>query len=248
MAGLPYALQLYTVRDHLAKDVAGTLAKVKEAGYDHVELAGFGDATPEAYRGMLDAAGLTAVSCHFGIDEACGSPDRVTDACAAFGLRYAVVPYASAEDEAGWLEIARRLDVCGAALRARGIRLCYHNHAHEFTRFSGRYAFDLLYAETKPEHLAAQIDSFWVRHGGEDPAAYIRKYAGRCPLLHVKDRAPEGAKPIFAELGRGTMDWDPIFAAAKAAGVQWYIVEQDEASIDSLEAARISAAFMKGRS
>lgn len=247
MAGLPFALQLYSVRDHLAKDIPGTLAKVKEAGYDNVELAGFGDMTPEEYRKTLDAVGLTAISCHIGLDEAYNAPERVAETCAVFGMRFAVVPHTSADDEAGWLDIARRLDKAGGALRERGIQLCYHNHAHEFTKFNGRHAFDLLFEETQPDHLGAEIDTFWVEYGGEDAAAYILKYEGRCPLLHVKDRAPEGADPIFAEVGQGTMDWDPIFAAAKTAGVQWYIVEQDQCAIDSLEAVKISADYMKTR-
>ena len=245
MASLPYALQLYTVRDHMEKDPRGTLKKVKAAGYDFVEVAGTAGLSTEEFRAALDEAGLTPVSAHVGIEQVQKNVDGVISMCRTLGIKFAVVPWASAETKDKVLENARILDAAGAALRAAGIRLCYHNHAHEFTQFDGVYALDLLYSSTSPQNLAAQLDTFWVAYGKADPVAVIKKYAQRCPLLHIKDMAPEGTKPIFANLGQGTMNWKPIFDAARAAGVEWYIVEQDECPGDSLESARIGADFMK---
>ena len=242
--GLPFALQLYSVRDHMQEDAIGTLKRVKEIGYDNVELAGTAGLTPAECKAALDEIGLTAVSAHFGFDEVTQNTQNAIDTCKTLSTKHAVMPHTSGESKAEWIEKAQALDAAGAKLREAGIKLSYHNHAHEFEKYDGEYAFDLLYANSKPENLCAQIDTFWVKYGKEDPVAMINKYAGRCPLLHIKDMAPEGSKPIFAPVGQGTMDWPPILAAGKAAGAEWYIVEQDDWATDSLEAARISAEFM----
>jgi len=244
MARLPFALQLYTVRDHMAKDIPSTLRRVKGARYDFVELAGTGSCSPAEWKKLLVETRLTAVSNHFGLEEVTSRPATVVETCKTLGLRYAVVPHANAEDRQGWIAIAHALDKAGQFLREAGIRLCYHNHAHEFRQLEGKPALDWLFDNARPENLAAEIDTFWVQYGGSDPVEIIRKYRDRCPLLHVKDMAPEGEKPIFADLGTGTMDWPRIFQAANGADIAWYIVEQDECRGDSLESARVSAQFM----
>ncbi|MCP4642086.1 MAG: sugar phosphate isomerase/epimerase [bacterium] len=242
MGSLPFALQLYTVRDHCEKDFAGTLAKVKGIGYDHVELAGYHGVSPAEARALVDAAGLTPVSAHVDPGVVCAEPERVVDELRAVGVEYGVVS-GGAEDKAGWEELARGLDKGGAVLREAGCTLCYHNHAHEFVQFDGQTALDLIYELASPENLSAQIDAYWVKDGGADPVAIINQYAARCPLLHVKDMTA-GDPHTYAEVGQGIIDWPPVFEAGKAAGVKWYIVEQDESAGDSLDSARISAEFM----
>ena len=244
MGSLPVAPQLYTVRDHLDKDPAGTLKRVKEIGYDYVELAGMAGMTAAECKQALDDIGLTPVSSHFGREALEDDLGGTIETCKTLGIDFAVLPHASADDKDGWIAIAKMLDGAGAKLREAGIRLCYHNHAHEFKQFDGQYAFDLLYEIARPENLALQLDTFWVQYGKADPVEKIKQYAGRCPLLHMKDMAPEGEQPIFAEMGKGIMDWPPILDAAKAAGVEWYIVEQDDWAGDSIESAAISAEFM----
>jgi len=245
MAKYPYALQLYTVRDHLEKDVRGTLAKVKQAGYDYVEVAGAHGLTYAQFRGTLDEAGLEAVSVMTGFDEATGTVEGQIEAAKALGVKYAVIPYTDPQampDKAAWVNRAKELDAQGAALRKAGIRLCYHNHAHEFEKFDGAFAFDIIFDTAAAENLAAEIDTFWVQYAGVDPVEVIGKYRGRCPLVHVKDMRGKD----FAEVGRGSMDWGRILPAAEEAGARWYIVEQDTCEGDSLESAAISAAYMGG--
>jgi len=123
-----------------------------------------------------------------------------------------------------------------------GLTLCYHNHAHEFQQFDGQYVLDIVF-DAAPG-LGAELDTYWIKYGGPDPAAYIGKYNGRVPLLHLKDMTG-GDDRTFAEMGRGIIEWTPIIEAAVKAGVRWYIVEQDECAGDSLESARISAAFVR---
>ncbi|MBI4556643.1 MAG: sugar phosphate isomerase/epimerase [Candidatus Hydrogenedentes bacterium] len=246
MAKIPYALQLYTVRDHIAKDFAGTLKKVKEVGYDYIELAGLGGVSAAECKKILDQVKLTAISNHVGYEEMIQKTDEVIAMCRTLNIRFIVVPWLGkpfATDKASWIKCAQALDAAGTKLKAAGIRLCYHNHAHEFEKFDGEYALDILYANSSPDHVAGQLDTYWLKHGGVDPVAYIRKYSGRCPLIHVKDMSA-GEPHTFAEVGRGILDWKAIFGAGNAAGAQWYIVEQDTCPGDSLESARISAEFM----
>ena len=242
MGKLPFAIQLYTVRDHMDKDAPGTLEKVKAAGYDYVELAGLAGRTAPEFKTLLENAGLTPVSAHVSVEDLWKDVAPSIATLTTLGIEYCALSW-NATDREGWLANAKVLDVIGGKLRAAGIQFCYHNHSHEFVKYGDDYALDILYKNTKPENLAAQIDVYWVRHGGEDPVSYIQKYTGRCPLLHMKDMAP-GESRAFAEVGKGILDMPAIIAAGKAAGVKWFIVEQDVCPGDSLESARISAEFM----
>ncbi len=169
------------------------------------------------------------------------------EALRVFGLSYAVVPWVGTEmcpDRAAWLTAASKLDEVGAAMREQGVCLCYHNHDHEFrTRYDGQEVFDLLYANTAPEHLAVQLDAGWARVAGKAPAEIIRRYGGRVPLLHIKDFKSDNP-PVVTEIGKGIVDWDPVFQAGREVGVDWYIVEQDESETDSLESAAENARYM----
>jgi len=245
---------LYTVRDRLEQDVPTTLAAVRDIGYQYVELAGTQGRSPEAYKDLLDDAGLSAVSAHIGYEEVVTHPERAIDYARCFGLRFIVVPWLGGEAFAtkeAWVEAARRMDAAGARLREAGIRLCYHNHAHEFLSVDGERIHDLLFAHSDPACLALQLDTCWAAVGGVDPVALIRAYGDRVPLLHIKDYKKEGDAPALTEVGSGCMDWPVVLDAARDAGVAWYIVEQDDNFIagpdgapDSLESARISGAFL----
>ncbi len=246
MAKHPYALQLYTVRDHLANNLGDTLKQVKKIGYDTVELAGLAGATPTEFRKSLNAAGLKAISAHIAYEEITANTASVIETANTLGLKYVVVPRIPntlTPDKDGWINCAKTLDATGAQLRKAGLRLCYHNHAHEFQWLEGQLCLDLLFQHAAPENLAAQIDVFWVQYAGSKPVDILAKYAGRCPLLHVKEMLDMKSR-AFAEMGEGILKWDLIFKAAEQAGVEWYIVEQDACARDSLDSARISAGFM----
>ena len=253
MAKLPYALQLYTVRDELEKNAAATLHKVKEMGYDYVELAGTAGLSAAEFKALLDEAGLTPISVHAGYERIAAGLDEVAAEAKHFGLEYVVVPWLGGEacpDKEAWLTAIRQMDAAGARLRSDGIQLCYHNHAHEFEQFEGVYIFDLIYENSAPEHLASELDTCWSEVGGADTVALMKKYGNRIPLLHVKDyERSQTGDVVFRELGQGCMVWEPIFQAAKACEVAWYIVEQDAhfAAGGSLESAAISASFMAAR-
>lgn len=250
MGMLPFALQLYSVRDHMERDPEATLAKVKAIGYDNVEVAGTAGKSAEEFMAMLARAGLTPVSIHVSYENLIGDLDAAIADIKSFGLRFAVAPWLDCASKAEWLAAAAAMDAAGARLREEGIRLCYHNHAHEFERYDGEYILDLIFGNSKPENLAMQLDTCWTHVGGVDPVAMMQKYCGRVPLLHIKDytgaRGAEG-QVTFAEVGCGCMQWAPIFDAAASCGVEWLIVEQDESQGDSLDSVAVSARFMAGR-
>jgi sugar phosphate isomerase/epimerase len=241
----PIALQTYTVRDDLAKDFKGTMEQVAKIGYAGIETGGdMGGMTAEEFKKFLDGLGLKAMSWHAPLDQLSGNTQGVIDYAKVFGLRYVCCPYYSGQRAGDYFETAKTLEKAGAKLKDEGIRLCYHNHAHEFTKFDGHYAIDIILANSKHDCLAWELDTFWVKTGGEEPQDMIRKYAGRVPLLHLKDRT-SGPNPTFAEVGEGSLNWTEIFSAADEAGTDWYIVEQDTCQRPPLESARMSLNNLK---
>lgn len=247
MTRLPFALQLYTVRDHYDKDPAATLRKVKAAGYDHVELAGTGGMIAGELKDLIEESGLSPVSMHVGYERIAGDLDQVIDDLKTLELSFAVVPWLGAEicpDKDAWLLAIHQMDEAGQHLRQKDIRLCYHNHAHEFDRIDGQTIFDLIFENSAPENLALQLDTCWAAVGGADPIALLKQYQGRVPLLHVKDYLP-GDPPQLTEIGQGCMEWPGLLRQGREAGAVWYIVEQDDHfATDSLDSARIGAEFM----
>lgn len=249
MASLPFALQLYTVRDHLEKDPVATLERVKEIGYDYVELAGFLNRTPKECRKLLDNAGLVPVSAHVGAEMVASDPEYAIRAAKDLDVEYIVIPWMDASKMDGkdaWLRVAEDFRRAGERLGAEGVRLCYHNHDHEFRRIDGDLIMDLLLGAAAGG-LEAELDVYWITYAGEDPVEQIRRYQGRCPLLHIKDMSGDDSR-TFTEVGRGIIDMKAVFREGTNAGARWFIVEQDVTPGDALDSAHISAEYMAHQS
>ena len=246
------ALQLYTLRDAAKADLAGTLKKAREIGWEYVQWSGMPDMPAEKIREALDAAGLKAMSAHIGVEGFETDFDAQVKFWKTVGNKD-VAPGGMMGDASGsleaWLAGAKRLDAVGAKLRSVGMRLSFHNHSGEFAKFPGdpRCKLDILYEETSPENLCAELDLAWVQVGKADPAAYIRKCAKRCPVVHAKDLSGKKGpgKNIFAPLGKGILNWPDIFAAGREAGIEWYVYEQDKCDGDPFDSAQISFEFLK---
>ena len=240
---LPVALQMYTVRDDAARDFHGTIRTVARIGYEAVELAGLGGLSPREARVLLDDNGIRVAGMHAALDALEGNLDGVIEDARMLGSGFVTCPYL-AEDRRrsadAYRQVGETLSAIGAKLQEAGLQLCYHNHAFEFDKFDGENGFDLLFAAADPKLVQIELDTYWVQKGGEDPAAYLRRYAGRVPLIHLKDMTEAGEQGTFAEVGEGVMDFDAIFAAASVAGGRYYIVEQDVCQRPPLESARIS--------
>jgi sugar phosphate isomerase/epimerase len=223
------ALQLYTLRRLLAEDLPGTIRAVADAGYRAVELAGLPEiSSPELAR-LLGDADLKAVAAHHGIEELRHDLGAVADRLAEVGCPRLIVPWLPEEERRTTDDVrhfAAELGSFARALVDRGIRLGYHNHSFEFEPLDGTTVWDILLAELPPE-VDIELDVYWAVVGGRDPVAEIRAVADRVRLLHMKDRAP-GPAPHDAPPGEGTLPFAAIVEAARAAGVEWYVVEQDE--------------------
>lgn len=241
---LPIGLQLYTLRDDTERDFFGTLEKVAEAGYLGVEFAGYGDIPSRQMKACLDRVGLKSIASHVGIELLRDNLEEMIEYNLELGSKYIVCPFNSYEKREDYIETAGFLESVGEKCLEKGLVLCYHNHMLEFDRYDGEYGLDILYANAQPQRLSAEIDICWAYCSGVDPAAYIRKYSGRCPLVHLKDvKSREGRE--LTEVGSGAVDIKAAAAAAKDAGAEWLIVEQDICSVPPLESIRISFENLK---
>jgi sugar phosphate isomerase/epimerase len=249
MPSLPLAVQLYTLRNLTAQDFAGTIKQVAALGYRGVELAGYGNLTsPAEIRKVLEDNHLKIAGSHIGLEAMEKDLNKVMDENDLLGNKNLVVPSLAPErraDAAGWKRSAQQLNDIGQKVQPRGFNLAYHNHAFEFELFDGQSGMDILYANAEAKNLKAELDVFWVRYGGQDPAAFITRHAGRVLLVHLKDMEA-GPERRFAPVGTGTLDIRGIVAASEQAGAQWLIVEQDNTyQTPPLEALRTSMENLK---
>jgi sugar phosphate isomerase/epimerase len=222
------ALQLYTVRDVARTDLAGTLRAVAGAGYRAVELAGLPETpTPELAK-MLGENGLQVVASHEAIEGLRADADGVAGRLAELGSPRAIVPWMPEGDRRTADDVRRfaaELNGFASSFARHGITLGYHNHAFEFSALDGATIWDVLLGELAAG-IELELDVYWAAAGGRDPVSEIGATAGRVRLLHMKDRAA-GAEPHDAPPGEGTLQFPAIVEAGRAAGVEWYIVEQD---------------------
>ena len=239
------ALQLYTVRKLAAADLAGSLRAVAAAGYRSVELAGLPETAPGALARLLGEAGLRAIASHEGIQRLREDSLAVADRLATVGCPRIIVPWMPEENRRTVDDVRRFAAELGALARFfadRGIRLGYHNHAFEFVPLEGTTIWDVLLAEL-PAGVELELDVYWASVGGRDPVAEIRATADRVRLLHMKDRTP-GPEPRDTPAGEGILAFPQIVEAGRAAGVEWYVVEQDDAH-DPLAEIAIAARYLE---
>jgi sugar phosphate isomerase/epimerase len=242
------ALQLYTVRGLAGRDLPGTLRRVAAAGYRAVEVAGLPPIAPAELRGLLDEAGLAVVAAHSSLADLRRDPDTTFDALATIGSPRAIVPWLEPADRAtatGLRSVAAELGRIAAAGAARGIGVGYHNHAFEFEPVGGTTAWDVL-LDTLPPTVDIELDVYWAAYAGRDPAGLIDALGDRVRLLHMKDMAPGPGREDLPP-GDGTLDWDAIIAAADRAGVDWFVVEQDEPGDDPIGAIGRGLDFLRSR-
>lgn len=263
-------LQVYSIRDDAASDFAAAMKKVKEMGYDGVELAGAYGLSAAEIKKVLEDVGLEVISAHIPLEDMEKDPDGIFSFYEEIGCRFAAVPWMAAERRPGterFAETVESIRAIGAKAKEHGIQLLYHNHDFEFVKVDGEYALDMLYRVVEPEYLATEIDTCWVNVAGENPAAYVRKYTGRAPIVHLKDFFMEdgadkdgmyeligvakkaNARPSFEFrcVGHGKQFFPGIIAAAEDAGAGWLIVEQDRPSqgLSPMECADISRKYLK---
>ena len=250
---IPVGLQLYSLRELAAADLAGTLEKIRNMGYTGIEFAGLYGHSAEEVKTLMSRYDLIPVSAHVPYAELMADIPGTVRTYKEIGCPYIAIP---------WLEEARRpghplyketlegIQAIAEECRRQGLQLLYHNHDFEFQKISGMYALDFLYAAVDPEFLKTEIDTCWVNYSGENPADYIRKYAGRAPIVHMKDFVGSrgGTQPYalikadgsddgknsesttfeFRPVGYGCQDVKSIVEAGLDAGAFCFVVEQDQ--------------------
>src|SRR6266446_9528497 len=186
----PIGLQLYSLRAEFAKDVPGTLPKVRRFGIENVELAGTYDLRPEKFRQLLDANHLKPVSGHFPYERYRDDVEGVARDAKALGLQYvgcAWIPHEGDFDEKECRDAIAVFNRAGEVLAQHNIEFYYHAHGYEFQPYGSGTLFDLMMAETKPKYVHYQMDVFWILYPGQDPTSLMKKYGKRWTLMHMKD-------------------------------------------------------------
>lgn len=247
MRKMGIGLQLYTLRNELAEDFRGGLRKVAALGYEGVEFAGYGGLTAEELRALLDELGLRAIGSHVRYPLL---KERLQEELAyakAIGAEYVVCPNLPPEEREDWGSVYAFLSEAGEEAKKYGLRLAYHNHAFEFeSKVDGMWAYDALFERVAADRLQVEMDVGWVQFAGEDPLAYIRKYAGRLPIVHLKDfrKAADGTIDT-RELGHGIVPLPDVLQAASDAGVAWLVVEQDQCVNPPFDSIATSVEWLK---
>jgi len=225
--------QMYTVRDHLKtpRDIAASLKRVKQIGYEAVQLSGLGPVDDGELRKMLDGEGLVCAATHEPSESIVERPREVSERLSRIGCSLTAFPHPGKYPVGTREEVeklAASLDAAGAVLKAAGQTLGYHNHNAEFAKIDGKTVLEIIYEKTDPKNLVGEIDTYWVQAGGGDSVAWIKKLARRLPSIHLKDYGfVPGKGVVFEEIGSGNLDWKAIVTAAEKAGCRWFIVEQD---------------------
>ena len=220
------------VKNELEEDRPGTLRRLRSLGYSGIEL---GAANIEksggtaAWAADLKAADMEMITCHLIRETLRDTFDSTLSLIKAMHCKFACISWAPTDSIEQLREDAKFYNEVGTRLHDEGIRLCYHNHEHELsTRFGGRTALDILMDTAKPEALSLQLDVAWATYGGIDPVALLQRYAGRVPLVHLKDLYHNGPRGCFTAPGTGMVDIHGCLRAAHEGGGSWFTVEQDK--------------------
>ena len=269
MAALPVAIQVYSIREEAQRDFRGAMEEIKGMGYDGVELAGLYDLSAEEVRTILADVGLVPLSAHVPYVDLVADAEALLDMYAGIGCSYIAVPYLNEEyrpGTEGFDDVIANIERIGTLCSQRGLTLLYHNHDFEFiTMNDGRYALDYLYETVDASLLQTELDTCWIHVAGIDPAEYIKKYANRCPIVHLKDYVGEKSDNMYEligldddkkdadpsafglrSLGLGVQDFASILAASEASGAKWVVVEQDMPySPSAMDDARLSREYLR---
>jgi len=265
---LPIGLQLYSVRELLPKDFAGTLKQLATLGFGEVEAAGYYNLSVKQVRQALEDAGLRVPSAHYSFTDLQRDFDKIVAFNKELGVEYLICSFPGIKDPSrlkdhsfraqvqaftleDWRWNADQFNAMGAKVKAAGMSFGYHNHTMEFAAQNGVVPFDELLRLTDPALVTIEMDCGWVMVGGGDAVDYLKRYPNRISMLHVKDfkktdkPATVVDPPPAAELGTGTADYHPIFVAAKKANIKHYFVEQEEFNLPPMQSLKIDVDYLK---
>lgn len=248
-----YGVQLYMVRRQAVNDLAAVLKAIRQVGFKEVELYPIAYNHPAAeLKKIVADAGLTCPAAHF---DYAGLEEKV-EYGHALGLKYFVcpmLPEAQWTSLAGFQQAATLFNRVGEKCHAAGMEFCFHNHCYEFRPMEGSNGFTELMKHTDAKLVKLEFDLYWLTQGGQDPMTMLKKHADRVRLIHMKDRiagAPTGydmgkVAEHFTELGKGTLAWPALLAQARAQGIRYAFLDQDETAGPVLDSMRESFAYLQ---
>lgn len=246
------AIQYYTLRDFCktAADYAETCKKVRAIGYEAIQLSGIGPIPEAELVSIAKGEGLTICATHEDSIKILEQPELVIERLLKLGTKLTAYPFPREIDfnnPAHVDGLIAKLEASGAKLRAAGLGLGYHNHAHEFYRpAGGPTILESIFARTSPENVLAELDTYWVQRGGGDVVEWVKRVKGRTPFIHLKDyQVNPNGEGNYCEIGAGTLDFKRIVAEAEAGGCQWFIVEQDKCPGDPFDSIKQSFDYIK---
>jgi len=255
------AAQMYTLRDHCETPagIAESCRKLKDIGYTAIQASASGFSTISAteLKAILDDLDMQCVATHRSMEQLGDAPASVAYH-EELGCKYAAIGgwgWSGDETQAQWEAFIDEFSTLAKAYEGSSVKLGYHNHSHEFAPFGLADHPDLISPEACPMTVLErelgpaaffEIDTYWVAHGGGDPAAWLRRLSGRVPSIHLKDMTIDAKREHkMCEVGAGNLNWPEILKAAKEAGVEYYIVERDAGDLDPFESLAISLRNLK---
>ena len=248
----PFGIQLYTLRDIIGKDTKDVLKSLAGFGYKQIEgyegqKGLFWGMTNKEMKSYLDSLGMSMISSHCNWTQ---DFERKAAEAGEIGMKYLICPYLGPQKSIDdFKKAADNFNKAGEICKKNGLRFAYHNHGYSFINQDGQMPQDVMMAGTDPLLVDFEMDIYWVVTAGADPEAWLKKYPNRWKLCHVKDRGknfPAGQADASVDLGTGTIDFKKIAKTAKAAGMKYYIVEQERYdNTTSIKAAEVGAAYMK---
>ncbi len=239
------ALNLFTLRDFIKSRSAmrKTLQALRDIGYEHVQIGSLDYLSAEEMKKLLDEFGMSCCARHVKLFQNEKEALQSIEEHKILGCTYSAISHMRADSAAGYVELAGKADKWARLFKKHGITLAYHNHAHEFQKFDGKLALDIIFENSTT--LQSEIDTYWVHYGGGVTCEWIEKMKNRLPLIHLKDYAILDGQPTFAEVGEGNLNFPRIIETAREAGTRWFIVEQDICQRDPFESVKISFENLK---
>jgi sugar phosphate isomerase/epimerase len=243
----PIAVQLYSLREAASRDLPAVIERLGRVGFAGVELAGLHGMAPAELRRRLADAGLEIAAAH--VSAPIGDArERVLDEQEALGTRTLVVPFMPPDrfkTKDAIRAVAAEINESHVNARGRGMTLGYHNHWWEFEiAHGGKSAHEILLGELDPA-IFVELDTYWARVGGSDPAKVVEDLGARVRLLHLKDGPADGPKSPMTAVGDGVLDFPAIVASSHT--VRWHIVELDACATDMFDAIEKSYRYLVGR-
>ncbi len=240
-------LQLYTVRKEMLSDATGTLKQLAKIGYKELESArsdkgNYYGLTAKEIKKITSDLGMNLRSGHVHIDD---SWQRSVDAAAEAGQQYLICSSMPSQGQniANYQRCADTFSKAAEDCKKAKIIFGYHNHDYEFEKVNGKVLYDILLDKTDPALVKMELDLGWVIVSGFDPLTYFERYPGRFPLWHLKDM--KKTKKESTEFGKGQIDVAAMFRNAKASGMKYFFVEQEEYTGTPMESCIHNYSYLK---